>query len=93
MKPSSAWSPHLLRDGVAYRQDGVTLTAFHNFHLGEPAPGQPWLSYSFLLEAEGKKVFFSGDFRDLSEILPPLEGADLVFLETGTTGPRSSARS
>lgn len=75
--------PHLLRDGVAYQQDGVALTAFHNFHLGEPAPGQPWLSYSFLLEAEGKKVFFSGDFRDLSEILPPLEGADLVFLETG----------
>ena len=75
--------PHLLRDGRAYHQDGVSLLAFHNCHLGQPEPGAPWLSYSFLLEAEGKKVLFSGDFRDFSELLPHLDGADLVFLETG----------
>ena len=75
--------PHLLRDGTAYRKDGITWTAFHNLHLGTPAPGDPWLSYSLLLEAEGKKVLFSGDFRDFSELLPHLAGADLVFLETG----------
>ena len=75
--------PHLLRDGVAYDQDGFKLTAYHNHHLGEPIPGLPWLSYTFVVEAEGKKVLFSGDFRDFSEIAPQMEGCDLVFLETG----------
>ena len=75
--------PHQVRDGLRYDQDGVRLTAFHNYHLGTPAPGLPFLSYSYLMEAEGKKVFFSGDFRDLSEIAPHLQGSDLVFLETG----------
>ena len=75
--------PHQVRDGLRYDQNGVRLTAFHNYHLGTPAPGLPFLSYSYLMEAEGKKVFFSGDFRDLSEIAPHLEGSDLVFLETG----------
>ena len=75
--------PHLLRDGVAYDQNGFKLTAYHNYHLGEPSPGLPWLSYTFVVEAEGKKVLFSGDFRDFSEIAPQMEGCDLVFLETG----------
>ena len=70
--------PHQLRDGVAYDQN-----AFHNYHLGTPAPGMPFMSYTFLVEAEGKKVLFSGDFRDLSEIAPAMEGCDMVFLETG----------
>ncbi len=75
--------PHQLRDGVAYDQNGFKLTAFHNYHLGTPAAGMPFLSYTFLVEAEGKKVLFSGDFRDLSEIAPAMEGCDMVFLETG----------
>ena len=75
--------PHMLRDGAAFHRDGITFTAFHNLHLGVPAPGTSWKSYSFLLEAEGKKVLFSGDFRDLSELLSHMKGADLVFLETG----------
>lgn len=75
--------PHLVRDGVLYDRDGFKLTAFHNYHLGTPKPGLPFLSYTFLVEAEGKKVLFSGDFRDFSEIAPQMEGCDMVFLETG----------
>ena len=30
--------PHMLRDGAAFHRDGVTFTAFHNLHLGVPAP-------------------------------------------------------
>ena len=75
--------PRLLRDGVAYSQDGAVLTAFHNLHLGDPGPGKPWRSYSFLWEAEGKKVLFSGDFRDMAELSPHLDGVDLAFFETG----------
>ena len=75
--------PHLVRDGVLYDRDGFKLTAFHNYHLGTPKPGLPFLSYTFLVEAEGKKVLFSGDFLDFSEIAPQMEGCDMVFLETG----------
>lgn len=74
--------PHLIADGLLCR-DGLRVEAFHNLHLGEPAPGGAWRSFSFQLEAEGKKIVYSGDFRDLSDLLPHLDGADLVFLETG----------
>lgn len=74
--------PHLVTDGPLL--DGpLSVGAYHNFHLGTPAPGKPWESFSFTLEAESKKVFYSGDFRDLSELLPQMDGADLIFLETG----------
>ena len=74
--------PRLVADGLLL--DGpLRVEAFHNRHLGDPKPGEPWRSYSFQLEAQGKKILYSGDFRDLSELLPWLDGADLVFLETG----------
>lgn len=74
--------PHLISDGTL-TQDRLHVTAFHNYHLGEPAPGEGWRSFSFLIEAQGKRVAYSGDFRDLTELLPWLDGTDLVFLETG----------
>ena len=74
--------PRLVTDGPLL--DGeLRVSAFHNRHLGIPAPGEPWKSFSFLLEAEGKKVVYSGDFKELSELLPWMDGADAVFLETG----------
>ncbi len=74
--------PQLISDGPLLTGP-LRLQAFHNFHLGAPQPGQPWRSFSFVLEAEGKKAVYSGDFRDLAELLPHLEHADLIFLETG----------
>lgn len=74
--------PRLVADG-SLMESPLSVTAFHNFHLGTPAPGEPWRSYSFVIKAEGKKILYSGDFRELSELLPHLDGADLVFLETG----------
>lgn len=74
--------PRLVTDGPLY-SGSLAVEAFHNFHLGTPEPGEPWRSFSFALWAEGKKIVYSGDFRDLSELLPRLENADLIFLETG----------
>lgn len=74
--------PRLVADGMLC-DGGLRATAFHNMHLGDPAPGEPWKSFSFLLEAEGKKVLYSGDFGQLPELLPYAQGADLLFLETG----------
>lgn len=74
--------PRLVEDGPLL-EGPLRVEAFHNRHLGDPEPGQPWRSYSFRLEAQGKRILYSGDFRDLSELLPWLDGAELVFLETG----------
>lgn len=74
--------PHLITDGVL-TESPLKVEAFHNHHLGEPANGENWLSFSFELHAEGKKLVYSGDFKDLPELLPHMDGADLIFLETG----------
>lgn len=74
--------PHLITDGVL-TDSPLRVEAFHNYHLGEPAAGERWLSFSFTARAEGKKLFYSGDFKDLTELLPYIDGAGLVFLETG----------
>lgn len=74
--------PHLVADGVLC-QGALRVEAFHNLHLGTPAAGEPWKSFSFTAEAEGKKLLYSGDFGQLPELLPHASHADLVFLETG----------
>ena len=74
--------PHLVEDGELL-SSGLSVSAFHNYHLGTPAQGEPWRSFSFVLRAEGRQILYSGDFRDFSELLPHLGGSDLVLLETG----------
>ena len=71
------------RDGVVYEADGLRVTAAHNRHLGQPAEGEPWESFSFRIEAGGKSIVFSGDVADMSELHPLLGGANLVLMETG----------
>ena len=71
------------RDGVIYNQNGLKITALHNRHLGEPAPGKPWQSYSFRIETEEKCLVFSGDVKDVREVAPLLDGCDLFLMETG----------
>lgn len=74
--------PHLTADGPLL-SGPLSVEAFHNCHLGAPAPGNPWKSFSFVVKAEGRKLLYSGDFRDLSELLPHAAGTDLLLLETG----------
>ncbi len=74
--------PRLVASGPL-EEAGLEVRAVPNRHLGEPGPGEPWKSFSFVIEGEGKRVVYSGDFRELEELEPWLEGADLVFLETG----------
>lgn len=74
--------PCLVTDGILLNEQ-LKAEAFHNLHLGNPEPNKPYKSFSYIFHAEGKKLVYSGDFRDLSELLPHIEGADLVFLETG----------
>ena len=74
--------PHLIADGPLCEK-GLKVEAFHNLHLGQPSAGEPWKSFSFTAQAEGKKILYSGDFGQLPELLPHAHQADLLFLETG----------
>lgn len=40
-------------NGVIYRDENITVTAFHSGHIEK--------AHSFLVEAEGKKILFTGD--------------------------------
>lgn len=69
-------------DGVLLEEDGLRVTALHNTHLPAREDGA-WQSFGFAIEAEGKKVVFSGDTGGVGELLPLLEGCDLLLMETG----------
>lgn len=69
-------------DGFIYHDENMKLTAFRTGHIDQ--------SFSYLLEAEGKRVYFSGDLRALdnsTDEIPdvPVEefekGFDLAILE------------
>lgn len=75
--------PHRIEDGTVLDDGTLQVEAIHNHHLGTPEPGQPWKSFSLRLTAQGKRIFYSGDFKDLAPLLPHLAGCDFVMLETG----------
>tara|TARA_Y100000588_G_scaffold360385_1_gene420219 strand:- start:42 stop:824 length:783 start_codon:yes stop_codon:yes gene_type:complete len=70
-------------DGLVFDEDGFKVTALHNQHMGVPAAGSAWMSHSFLVEADGKRLVFSGDIKDVSELAPLLDDCDLLLAETG----------
>lgn len=79
-----AINAHEVVDGVVYDDDGIKVTAFHNTHLPH-ADGAPWRSFGYLIESEGKKVFFTGDYgkvSDFADIVKENE-VDLLLIETG----------
>lgn len=72
-----------VKDGVVYEDTNVRVSALHNAHLGEDGT-DGWHSYSYLIEAEGKRIVFSGDVLAASELDPLIgEGCDLLIMETG----------
>ncbi len=77
-------SSHLVKDGLIFSSefDDIKVTAIHNNHIHHEE-GTPWVSYSYLIEAEGKKIVFSGDLRleDLDNVLP--DECDVFMMETG----------
>lgn len=76
---------HRTFDGVLFDDGYVTVTAFHNTHL-EPVDGE-WVSYSFLIECEGKRLVFSGDLGGYDDLDPVIgQGCDGLIAETGHFG-------
>lgn len=70
-------------DGLLYEDENVRVTALHNTHLGEDG-SHGWHAYSFLIEADGKKIVFSGDVGKPEELDPLMgDGCDMLLMETG----------
>ncbi len=74
---------HPIQDGLVFEDENIRVTALHNRHLGE-ADSDGWLSFSFLLELENKRVVFSGDVLNTDELLPLIGNeCDMLIMETG----------
>lgn len=71
-----------ITDGTLLKNDDIEVRAFHNLHM--PANADGWQSFSFTIEAEGKRMIYSGDLKRLDDIKELLcEGCDLLLMETG----------
>ena len=82
---------HEYADGLLFDDDGFRVTALHNRHLSH-IDGQPWRSFGFLIECEGKRVVCSGDTKGAEDFAPLMEGCDLLLMETGHHHPPEVAR-
>ena len=73
---------HETQEGVLFDDGVVKVTAIHNNHL--PPRNGKWVSYSFLIECEGKRIVYSGDVKSYSDFDPLLgDGCDALIVETG----------
>ena len=70
-------------DGVLFEDGNIRVSAVHNKHLKESGE-QGWHSFSYLIEAEGRRVVFSGDVASSDELDPLMaNGCDYLIHETG----------
>ena len=71
-----------IQDGVLFDDGIMRVTAVHNQHIA--APEGQWKSYSFLIEAEGKRLVYSGDVKSYNELdVFVNDGCDGLIIETG----------
>ena len=97
----SIWTPEYafsfveynpMQDGVIFEDENVKITIVHNAHLYEDG-SEGWHSFSYLIEAEGKKIVFSGDVGYPEELDPLLDGGcDAYIMETGHHTPEKVLR-
>ena len=78
------------QDGLIFDENGFKVTAFHNTHL--PKSRGKWQSFSFKIECGKRKIVYSGDIGNISEIGEISKGAELVLVETGHHIPENICR-
>ncbi|MBQ8230508.1 MAG: ribonuclease Z [Lachnospiraceae bacterium] len=74
---------HRIMDGILFDDGILKVTAYHNTHL-QKQDLTSWLSFSFLIEYEGKRLVYSGDvgnYHDLDEVIGG--GCNCLIIETG----------
>lgn len=74
---------HEVHDGLIFEDENIKVSAIHNTHLRENGENG-WHAYSYLIEADGKRVVFSGDVGCPEELDCFMQDApDLFIMETG----------
>ena len=74
-------------DGVLLDECGIKVTALHNSHL-PPFLDGTFRSFSYMIEADGKTLVFTGDTGSYFEIEPFIRRADVLMAETGHHTPK-----
>jgi len=75
-----------VKEGVLFDDGFMKVTAFGNTHLSY-AEVDHCLSYSYLIECEGKKLVYSGDLGKYEDLDPLVkDGCDGLIIETGHFG-------
>lgn len=85
--------PHEVADGVVFRDGDLCVTAYHTTHLPQTADGK-WRAFGYLIEKEGKKIFFTGDYgvvSDFAHVFSENE-IDLLLIETGHHSSEKTAK-
>ncbi len=83
--------PHLIGDGPLFEEDGLAVAALHTRHL-KHEEGDPWRSFGFTIEADGKKIVYTGDTAGYEDYAPLLGGCDVLLHETGHHHPAEAAQ-
>ena len=66
-----------------FNDGAVSVSAFESHHLPK-ADDAHIRSFSYAIRAEGKKIVFSGDIKDMNDLTKPVgDGCDLLICETG----------
>lgn len=65
-------------DGVVYEKDGVTVTAFENYHGDAIKP-----SYGYRVDYDGRSVVISGDTKYYANVVEHAKGVDLLLHSAG----------
>ncbi|MBR5528565.1 MAG: MBL fold metallo-hydrolase [Clostridia bacterium] len=85
--------PHGVCEGVVFCDGDLCVKAYPTTHLPKDADGNP-RAFSYLIEKEGKKVFFTGDYgavSDFAEVFRQNE-IDLLLIETGHHSSEKTAK-
>lgn len=65
-------------DGIVYEKDGVTVTAFENYHGDAIKP-----SYGYRVDYDGRSVVISGDTKYCENVIEHAKGVDLLLHSAG----------
>ena len=77
--------PHPISEGILFDDGAVRITAVHNLHVA--VRDNQWKSFSFLIESKGKRIVYSGDVKNYSELDSLIDaGCDALIIETGHFG-------
>jgi ribonuclease BN (tRNA processing enzyme) len=76
-------------DGTLFEEEGLKVTALHNRHMQKKLEaGEKWRSFGFLIEADGKRIVYSGDTGGFEDYVPLLRPrCDILLMETGHHDP------